>query len=48
VTQDYYVFGTPSYYLLDDKRKIILKPNSTAHVDAWVDWVLVKGNNAGG
>jgi thiol-disulfide isomerase/thioredoxin len=48
VTQDYYVFGTPTYYLLNNKREIILKPNSTAHMDAWVDWVLVKGNNAGG
>ncbi len=48
VAQDYYVFGTPTHYLLNDKREIILKPSSTAHMEAWVDWVLVKGNNGGG
>lgn len=44
VAQDYYVFGTPTFYLLNDKREIILRPNSIAQVDAWVDWVLVQGN----
>lgn len=42
--QDYYVFGTPTFYLLNDKREIILRPNSIAQVDAWVDWVLMQGN----
>ena len=44
VAQDYYVFGTPSFYLLDGTRKILLRPNSVSQVDAWVDWVLVQGN----
>jgi thiol-disulfide isomerase/thioredoxin len=44
VAQDYYVFGTPSFYLLDATRKILLRPNSVSQVDAWVDWVLVQGN----
>ncbi len=45
VVQDYYVFGTPTFYLLNSKREILLKPNSISHMDAWVDWVLVQGNN---
>jgi len=44
VAKDYYVFGTPTFYLLDAKRKILLRPNSILQVDAWVDWVLVQGN----
>jgi len=40
VAQDYYVFGTPTYFLLNNQREIILKPNSIAHMDAWVDWNL--------
>lgn len=44
VAQDYYVFGTPTFYLLDAKRKILLRPNSILQMDAWVDWVLVQGN----
>ena len=38
--QDYYVFATPTMYLLDNKREILLRPNSAKQVDAWVDWVL--------
>jgi hypothetical protein len=38
------VFGTPTMYLLDKNRKIILRPNSVKQMDAWVDWYLVKGN----
>jgi thiol-disulfide isomerase/thioredoxin len=44
VAEDYYVFGTPTFYLLNNKKEIILRPNSIAQVDAWVDWVLVQGN----
>ena len=44
VVKDYYVFGTPTFYLLDAKREILLRPNSITQVDAWVDWVLVQGN----
>ncbi|MDC1370859.1 hypothetical protein N8289_03350, partial [Flavobacteriales bacterium] len=42
--KDYYVFGTPTMYLLDKNRKIILRPNSVKQMDSWVDWFLVKGN----
>lgn len=45
IVKDYYVFGTPTFYLLNNKREIILRPNSIAQADAWVDWVLVQGNH---
>lgn len=44
VVKDYYVSGTPSFYLLNNKREIILKPISITQMDAWADWVLVQGN----
>jgi thiol-disulfide isomerase/thioredoxin len=42
--KDYYVFGTPTMYLLNDKREILLRPNSVKQMDVWVDWYLVQGN----
>ncbi|MDZ7740079.1 MAG: thioredoxin-like domain-containing protein [Bacteroidales bacterium] len=42
--QSYYVFATPIIYLLDNKRQIVLRPNSVSHLDSWVDWYLVEGN----
>ena len=44
VAQDYYAFGTPTIYLLDNKREILLRPNSVKQMDSWVDWYLIKGN----
>ncbi|MCF8424716.1 MAG: TlpA family protein disulfide reductase [Bacteroidia bacterium] len=44
IVKDYYVFGTPTLYLLDSSRKILLRPNSVNQLDAWVDWNLIKGN----
>ena len=44
IAKDYYVFSTPTMYLLDKNRKIILRPNSVNQMKAWVDWYLVKGN----
>ena len=44
IAKDYYVFGTPTMYLLDEERKILLRPNSVKQMDAWVDWFLVQGN----
>jgi len=38
--QDYYVFGTPTMFLLDQKREIILRPTSINQLDSWVDWFL--------
>ncbi len=42
--KNYFVFATPTIYLLDKKRKILLRPNSVRQLDAWVDWSLVQGN----
>lgn len=42
--KDYHVFATPQMYLLDSKRKILLRPNSAAHMDSWVEWFFVQGN----
>ena len=44
VVESYYVFGTPSMFLLDAERKILLRPNSVNQMNAWFDWYLVKGN----
>jgi peroxiredoxin len=42
--KDYHVFATPTMFLLNSNRKIILRPNSARHMDAWVEWVLEQGN----
>ena len=44
IAKNFYVFSTPTMYLLDKNRKIILRPNSVNQMKAWVDWYLVKGN----
>lgn len=44
IVNDYYVFGTPTMFLLDANRKILLRPNSLKQMDAWVDWFLIQGN----
>jgi len=44
VAIDYHVFATPTIYLLNNKREILLRPNSVRQLDAWVDWYLVEGN----
>ena len=30
--EDYYVFGTPTMYLLNDKREILLRPSSVNQI----------------
>lgn len=42
--KEYHVFATPTLFLLDANREIILRPHSVNQVDAWVDWVLIQGN----
>ena len=42
IVNDYYVFGTPTMFLLDNKREILLRPNSVNQVDTWVDWFIIK------
>ena len=37
IVKDYYVFSTPTMFLLDYKREIFLRPNSVKQMDAWVD-----------
>jgi thiol-disulfide isomerase/thioredoxin len=44
IVESYYVFGTPTLYLLDNKREILLRPNSVKQMDTWVDWFLIQGN----
>ena len=44
IVNDYYVFATPTIYLLNDKREILLRPNSLSQLDSWLDWYLVQGN----
>jgi thiol-disulfide isomerase/thioredoxin len=40
IVKDYYVFSTPTIFLLDNKREIILRPNSVKQLDTWFDWYL--------
>ncbi|MCF8298848.1 MAG: AhpC/TSA family protein [Saprospiraceae bacterium] len=40
--KDYYVFATPTMFLLDKNQKIILRPNSVKQIDAWVDYYIVE------
>lgn len=42
--KDYYVFGTPTFYLLNDKREIILRPNTILELDAWLDKSVQRKN----
>ncbi|MEI8203875.1 MAG: TlpA disulfide reductase family protein [Bacteroidota bacterium] len=37
VVKDYYVFASPTIYLLDKNQKIILQPNSVKQIDRWID-----------
>ena len=41
IVESYYVFGTPTMFLLDNKREILLRPNSVKQMDSWVDWFLI-------
>lgn len=38
--KDYYVFATPTLFLLDHNQKIVLRPNSVKHADVWVDYYI--------
>lgn len=42
MVKDYYVFGTPTMFLLDAKREILLRPSSVEQINAWIDWYLAK------
>jgi len=36
IATEYYVFATPTMFLLNDKREIVLRPISVKQVDAWM------------
>jgi thiol-disulfide isomerase/thioredoxin len=40
IVADYHVFATPTMFLLDNQRQIILRPNAVKQMDAWVDFYL--------
>ena len=44
IAKNHHVFATPTIYLLNNKREILLRPNSASQLDSWVDWYLVKRN----
>ncbi|MEN8122855.1 MAG: TlpA disulfide reductase family protein [Bacteroidota bacterium] len=44
IVKSYHVFATPTIYLLNNKREILLRPNSVSQLDSWVDWYLIQGN----
>jgi thiol-disulfide isomerase/thioredoxin len=37
---DYYVSGTPTFYLLNKKREILVRPISIEQIDSWVDFYI--------
>ncbi len=45
IVEKYHVFATPTLYLLDRNRGIVLRPNSVDQLDAWVDRCLIQGNS---
>jgi thiol-disulfide isomerase/thioredoxin len=42
--KSWHVFATPTLFLLNNKREILLRPNSVQQMDAWVDWYLIQGH----
>jgi thiol-disulfide isomerase/thioredoxin len=37
---DYYVSSSPSFYLIDQSGKLLLRPQSVKQIDAWVEWKM--------
>ena len=40
IVSDYYVFSTPTMFLIDNDNKIALRPVSVKQVDSWVNYYL--------
>lgn len=40
IVESYHVFATPTIFLLDNKREILLRPHSVSQVNLWVEQVL--------
>ncbi|MFK5857051.1 MAG: thioredoxin-like domain-containing protein [Bacteroidota bacterium] len=38
--KDYYIFSTPTMFILDKEKNILIRPNSVEHVDAWVKYKM--------
>ena len=38
--KDYYITGTPTYFLLDENNKILARPNSVEHANVLIDFRL--------
>ena len=38
--KEYYISGTPTYFLLDVDNKILVRPNSVAHANTWIEYKL--------
>ncbi len=36
--KDYFIFSSPTFFLLDNENKILLRPKSIKAIDAWVDY----------
>ena len=34
--KDYHITGTPSYFLLDENNKILVRPNTVLHANVWI------------
>ncbi len=44
IVEKYHVFATPTFFLLDNERKIKLYPKSVSQMDSWVEYFLIQGN----
>ena len=40
VAKNYYVFATPTMFLINNTREILVRPNSLEQVDAWINYKL--------
>ncbi len=38
--KNYYVFSTPTMFLVDNERKILIRPVSVQHVNGWVEQIM--------
>jgi thiol-disulfide isomerase/thioredoxin len=44
IVNQYYVFASPTMFLLNKNKEILLRPTSVKQMDAWVDWFLIGKN----
>lgn len=41
IVKDYYIYSTPTMFILDRNREIILRPISVKQLDSWVEWYFM-------